>query len=58
MKLRTINCILNLFLLALVIELWDGKGERTPTRLYLRSVLKVGYCIYYPHIRLLNWMGY
>ena len=37
MRLGKINEILNFFNLVLVVEHWDGKGDVTPTKLYIRS---------------------
>lgn len=57
MKLKTINAFLNLFLIALVVDAWDGYGERIPARLYFTTIFRAGYVVNYPHIRLLTWLG-
>ena len=58
MKLATLNKILNFFLLALVIEFEEEEGRAVRTRLYMSTIFKVGTVKIWPHIRLLDQLGF
>ena len=62
MKLVTLNKALNLFLLAIVVEVnidadpESGTVKAIGTQIYIRTIFSVGWVKRWPHIRLIEWL--